>query len=275
MNAGNEQFERDFEAFLHEDDSRLSALYRKLPATEPDARLDAAVRAMAQRAMIAKAPARMPAQRRWMPAFGIAAVLALAAGIGLRLAPGLWQRSPGASPAAPAAPIAQGMPTQPSEPATTAMQEAAAQAATEAARAPAPEPQRREDSTPPPMPRALPAPAPAVRPLLKPEPTAAPQAASPALASPTLAHSPKDKAVEQTAGAIAMPESRRAAKPMSAPPAAMEATDANASLYPEHWLANIRQMLRDGKRDEALRSLALFRKQHPGYRLPDDLRDLH
>jgi hypothetical protein len=48
----------------------------------------------------------------------------------------------------------------------------------------------------------------------------------------------------------------------------------NARLYPEHWLENIRTMLREHKRDEALRSLAEFRKMYPDYRLPDDLRDL-
>ena len=57
--------------------------------------------------------------------------------------------------------------------------------------------------------------------------------------------------------------------------AAPTARDRNASLYPEHWLANIQQMLRDNRREEALRSLAEFRKRYPDYRLPDDLRDLH
>lgn len=50
--------------------------------------------------------------------------------------------------------------------------------------------------------------------------------------------------------------------------------DPNAGLYPEHWLANIRAMLKDNRRDEAVRSLAEFRKSYPGYHLPDDLRDL-
>ena len=50
--------------------------------------------------------------------------------------------------------------------------------------------------------------------------------------------------------------------------------DPNARLYPEHWLQNIRTMLREDKRDEALRSLAEFRKMYPDYHLPDDLRDL-
>jgi len=50
--------------------------------------------------------------------------------------------------------------------------------------------------------------------------------------------------------------------------------DPNARLYPEHWLANIRTMLREKHREDALRSLAEFRRLYPDYRLPDDLRDL-
>ena len=56
--------------------------------------------------------------------------------------------------------------------------------------------------------------------------------------------------------------------------AAPAAADGNASLYPEHWLANIRQMLRNGHRNAAIRSLDQFRKKYPDYHLPDDLRDL-
>ena len=51
MSSANEKFEREFEAFMNEEDSRLAALYRKLPQDEPDARLDAAVRSMAHRAL--------------------------------------------------------------------------------------------------------------------------------------------------------------------------------------------------------------------------------
>jgi len=50
--------------------------------------------------------------------------------------------------------------------------------------------------------------------------------------------------------------------------------DPNASLYPEHWLENIRAMLRDDHHDDAVHSLGEFRKMYPDYKLPDDLRDL-
>jgi len=56
--------------------------------------------------------------------------------------------------------------------------------------------------------------------------------------------------------------------------APLRSKDPNARLYPEHWIENIRTMLRENKRDEALHSLAEFRRMYPQYHLPDDLRDL-
>ena len=65
--SSNEKFERDFESFLNGDDTSLSALYRKLPQAEPDAKLDEAVLAMAHRALnpqlVATPSARAPRRR--------------------------------------------------------------------------------------------------------------------------------------------------------------------------------------------------------------------
>jgi Meckel syndrome type 1 protein len=95
MISGKEQFERDFEAFLKEDDSQLAALYRKLPQVEPDARVDAAVLAMAHRALnpaLVATPLPTAARRRarWLPALGAAAGIVLAAGVALRVGPQIW-----------------------------------------------------------------------------------------------------------------------------------------------------------------------------------------
>src|SRR5450432_4566355 len=106
MISGNEQFERDFEAFLKEDDSRLAALYRKLPQPEPDAKLDAAVLAMAHRTLnphlVATPPASTASRRRtrWLAPLGAAAGLVLAAGVALRVGPQIWgehSAAPGAT----------------------------------------------------------------------------------------------------------------------------------------------------------------------------------
>ncbi len=96
MISGNEQFERDFEAFIKEDDSRLAALYRKLPRLEPDAKLDAAVLAMAHRTLnphLVATPLASAAGRRrahWLAPLGAAAGLVLAAGVALRVGPQIW-----------------------------------------------------------------------------------------------------------------------------------------------------------------------------------------
>ncbi len=55
---------------------------------------------------------------------------------------------------------------------------------------------------------------------------------------------------------------------------AQSVADVEATLYPEHWIADIQKMLKDGHRDDAIRNLKAFRKHYPDYTLPDDLRDL-
>ena len=259
MSGGNEKFERDFESFLSDDDSRLAALYRKLPQAEPDARLDAAVRAQAQRAVAAvAAPARTPASGRWLPALSVAAVVAVAAGIAFRLGPQMWQR-PASRPEveSAAAPTAPPPATPQPVETTSSMRKAAAPAATAApvAQAPAAEKQKMENAASRPAPRAFPAPAQALRESTPPPPPATAEA-KPALSAPTMAAPMKTMQSDAASAGV---------------PAAL---DRNASLYPEHWLANIRQMLRDGQRNAAIRSLDQFRKKYPDYHLPDDLRDL-
>jgi hypothetical protein len=91
--SSNEKFERELADFLAEEDSRLAALYRKLPQMEPDPRLDGAVRAMAHRALNPQLVATPQAgsqkrhRGRWLPALGTAAGVVFAAGIAFRLGP--------------------------------------------------------------------------------------------------------------------------------------------------------------------------------------------
>jgi hypothetical protein len=106
MTTGNEKFDREFEAFLAEEDSRLAALYRNLPRPEPDAKLDAAVHGLAHRALNPQlvATSRSESSRRrsvrWLPALGTAAGIALAAGIAFQLAPSVRNdRNKDAAPA--------------------------------------------------------------------------------------------------------------------------------------------------------------------------------
>ncbi|MHB8678150.1 MAG: hypothetical protein ACYC7G_00250 [Rudaea sp.] len=252
MNSGNPQFERDFEAFLEGGDSRLDALYRKLPQPEPDAHLDAAVRALAQRAVAATARTSVAAQRRWLPAFSVAAVVALAVGFAFRIGPQLWQRPASQLETEPA--IAPSAPSPPAM-APSAQKASAAPAAT-AAQAPAPaaEMKKVENAASRPASRAFPAPVQTLR-----------------EAVPLPAHEAKPP---MPAATMAAPLRARQQVDMESAGAPAE-KDSNVTLYPEHWLANIRQMLRDNRHEEALRSLDKFRKTYPDYPLPDDLRDLH
>ncbi|MFT3792917.1 MAG: hypothetical protein QM741_18020 [Rudaea sp.] len=105
-------FDAGFDAFLREEDSRLVTLYRKLPHPEPDAALDAYVRAHAHRALRedvdAAAPAGKLRARRWLPTFGAAATLVLAAGLAWRLMPSASPTREAASGAATAPGATQG-----------------------------------------------------------------------------------------------------------------------------------------------------------------------
>lgn len=253
MSGSNEKFERDFESFLSDDDSQLAALYRKLPQAEPDARLDAAVQAMARRAVAATpAATRTPMRTRWLPALSATAIVALAAGIAFQLGPRLWQRPasrPEAEPTVATPPVAP----QPGATAAGALQESAAPAAIAPRDLPAlpAEMKKVENAASRPAPRE-PAPPPVAV-------EAKPAMPAPAPAAPMRAKQADTESAGAPAATLAAPATQ----------------DRNAKLYPEHWLTNIRQMLRDGRREEALRSLAEFRKRYPDYRLPDDLRDLH
>jgi hypothetical protein len=408
--SSNEKFEREFAAFMAEEDSRLAALYRKLPQTEPDPRLDGAVRAMAHRALnpqlVATPQTTTPNRRRgrWLSALGAAAGVVFAAGIAFRLGPS-WHGDRGetgapatdvitvrsveppppiAAPLSPAPPPAESAAAPRGATSLSATAKLKVQSETEAAKsasdsealekaarlddsadnrpaaagvlskaekpaaaaaqpqafpAPAPaaarkrapeldaverkqimatgawqnlhdrdakkpgasaaqpappgpdtgpasaakpaEPQRREElrSAPPqaensaqapskPV-QAAPPPAPAASELFAPPPprTFAPAAAAPAAKSDAQADggAARDEAVAPAVSGQAA-QKKENEKTRS--------KDPNARLYPEHWLQNIRTMLRENKRDDALHGLAEFRKMYPDYKLPDDLRDL-
>ena len=399
--SSNEKLEREFAAFLAEDDSRLAGLYRKLPQPEPDPRLDAAVRAMAHRALnpelVATPQAGSKRRRgRWLPALGAAAGIVFAAGIAFRLGPS-WHgdrdekgapasdvisvRSvdapqPAAPPLSPAPPPAESAASPTGAASASATMKLKAQTETEAAKPasdvearekaarlddnadnraaaagglsklekpaapatqpqafPAParkrasemdaverkqimatgawqnlhdrdagkagaspttkaapatadkhpaaaksaEPQRQEELRSAPLPaqstvtapskpaEAAPPPAPAAAPV--PEQFAPPPARTAAAVAPAAksdAHASEEAATPAVSGQAAQKKENEKSR----------SQDPNARLYPEHWLQNIRTMLRENHRDDAVRSLGEFRKMYPDYHLPDDLRDL-
>jgi hypothetical protein len=45
-------------------------------------------------------------------------------------------------------------------------------------------------------------------------------------------------------------------------------------LAPQDWLSHIHQLMRQGRRQQAIESLRLFQRAHPDWEIPDDLRPL-
>lgn len=288
-------------------DAALAA-YRRLPRTEPTAALDAAIRAHAQAAL-----ARRP-RPRWPVLFATAATLVLAASLGWRAwragsdqpAPLMQDATmpaasaPAGAPAAAGAareradaqtapeppqdlreraPAAPSVPQPANEPADAASTGIGAFAR---AKAPAAEP-----SPPQPFEGAPAAPAPAAVPPPAPPPPAqveAPHASAESAATTDLAKkSEAAPEAEARGNVLAAPAAAAGAEldraAAEAPPAASrlgaardqprrQAGAAADALLP------IRELLRQGRRDEARVALAQWRRDWPDAPLPEDLQAL-
>lgn len=289
------------------DEQELRALYARLPKVEPDASLDAAVLAQATRATPVR---RRP---RWPVAFGSAAVLVLAVGVAwqVRDTSPLTVR-PEAAPAAPtraaraveqakASPTATdagvaGTLTEPAKPSMKASAMApaprravhSARVATEApvssfapVATPAPAP-----APPPAEAEMAPVPAPAPAPPAPPAP-AAPAEPAPANAFHYTDGNPSAPISEGLIAPGPKPASGEARKVDAAQQAKVEAIfreldaaksparPSSADLPPDDRVGEIRRLLNQGQRDEAVRQLRDFRRRYPHYDLPQDLRDLN
>jgi hypothetical protein len=96
-------------------------------------------------------------------------------------------------------------------------------------------------------------------------PAAAPQAAQPAALAVPGASGPVDMKRRDASGAVAN-------EPRAARASAMKAKADTAADSPEAWLTRIEALRREGKLEEADRSLAEFRKRYPDYPLPAHLK---
>ena len=90
--------------------------------------------------------------------------------------------------------------------------------------------------------------------------------ATAARAGGTLGAAGKDAAVDKL-------ESQRRANGAPAPSSSVELRR-DMQLDADTWLAHIEQLLRQGRRQQAIESLRLFRNAHPRHALPDELRAL-
>ena len=275
--------DRDLERLLADDGGELGALYRRLPRAEPPRRLDRSVLGEAARAVHGYTPRR----QRWLFGIGSAAGVVLAAGLAWHVGQDALRRenelpSPAATVPAttrptfvPVAPISE-----------SARQRARAEAQTlqeqaPAAAAPTPKPaplrkaeDKRKAATP--LVRPPPPPPPA------PPPPAAATAARTAEAFPAEAEREQDAAARaggvaglaaQDAAGADKVEPRRRANAAPAPSTSVELRR-DMQLDPDTWLAHIEELLRQGRRQQAIESLRLFRNAHPRHALPDRLRAL-
>lgn len=245
--------DRDLERLL-DDGGEFGALYRRLPRAEPPRRLDRSVIAAAARAVRGRAPRR----QRWLVGVGSAAGLVLAAGIAWQVGQDALRQQRILEPAraqrvVPVQPITEPVPHKNER----AMQPHAA---------PATSARQTARTVPPPAPAAAsPTPFPAQS-IQREETTVRPaQSSEPA---PT-AKSARADAPPNPAAAV---ERVQTAAP-AAPSDHIE-RHRDAQPAPPDWLAHIRQLLRNGHRQQALESLRQFRRAHPEQALPDDLRAL-
>jgi hypothetical protein len=280
---------RDPDDLLRDGGGEIGDLYRRLPRYEPPRRLDRAVLNEAARAVLSGKP---PRRQRWIIGVGSAAGLVLAAGLAWRI--GHEPTGQNAPVAPTAAPIV--VPVQPIDESSRAKREAHARGeAAPAEESPRSEPpqaagavsnrqdqlkavrKQRAESKPasPPMQNEAPPPAAAAVPTPK-----------PFSASEQDLDQPKDveKAGAASAGSAAQTPSAASADKRAATnvrgrasptlPSSSIELQRDMQLAPPEWLAHVRDLMQQGRRQQATESLRLFVRTHPEHRVPADLREL-
>lgn len=288
--------ERDVDDLLREGGGEIGDLYRRLPHYEPPRRLDRAILGEAARAMHS---GQAPRRQRWIFGIGSAAGVVLAAGIAWRIGHDAMSQNETGSPASaprvvPVQPITESARTKHEQPPA---QDEAAPSKADATNAPSANAGRaatrnviREEAKPELRKSRAPSPAGAVAPQPLESIPPAPAAAPPPAAFPDAARQdteserarssePKDADAfdrTQAAGSQSMAPAAKAARVLSSPtpPSSSVELQRDMQLAPQDWLAHIRQLQRQGRTQQAMESLRLFRRAHPDWTIPDDLRDL-
>jgi hypothetical protein len=252
--------DRDLDRLLDKEGGEFGALYRRLPRVDPPRRLDRNVLGEAARAV----HGRTPPGQRWIVGLGSAAGLVLAAGIAWHvgheaLQPPAQDAHRSGLQVVPVEPISDSRLRREREPAGEARNDLAPPApavpppAAKAARKPAPRPA-------PAPPAAFPESAPRAQ---SAQP-AAPEGAAAGALHPADRSPPASDALDQA----------MSPRLQSTAPSGSVELRRDMQLAPADWLAHVRQLLREDRRQQASDSLRLFRRVHPDQRVPEDLRGL-
>ena len=278
---------RDPNDLLKNGGGEIGDLYRRLPRYEPPKRLDRAVLNEAARAVHSGKP---PRRQRWIVAVGSAAGLVLAAGLAWRI--GHEPMSSTNDTAAPAA-APRVVPVQPIDESARAKREAPAreEAPPPAAAPPSVEQRaagavskRNDQPKASQKQRAEPRPAPPPAEAEAPPPPASAPPPQPFSANEQDAGEAKDAAKMEglSAGSSGAPSTlttqsadrarlRRASPTL---PSSSVELQGDMRLAPRDWLAHLRELMQQGRRQQATESLRLFVRTHPDERVPQDLREL-
>lgn len=281
---------RDPDDLLRDGGGEIGDLYRRLPRYEPPRRLDRAVLNEAARAVHSGRP---PRRQRWILGVGSAAGLVLAAGLAWRIGHEPMTANDAAAPAevprvVPVQPIdeparsrretpARDAPPPSAEAAPPPEQQRAAGAAGDRSDQPKPLRKQRAESKPAPQPPQAQAPP---LPAASPAPKAFPANEHEAEQAPDA-----DKAKDASAGIAPAARGAAAAEKRAATanalgrasptlPSSSVELQRDMQLAPWDWLAHIRDLMQQGRRQQATESLRLFVRTHPDRRVPPDLREL-
>lgn len=284
--------DRDLERLLEGDGGEIGALYRKLSRVEPPRRLDRNVLGEAARAVRGRAPR----SQRWLLGLASGAGFVFAAGIAWHIghdamnqpgttaipitAPAVKQ-GPGYVPVRPLSePAREAAPDVPADAAMRVPPPAAMRPAAPVAKPAAPR-KREEQAAAAAHAAATPAPSP---PLAQPFPesskaTSAAPPPAPAAAAPAPATAPALESLVVSGGASRQqdtPAADQSQEQVVSPEFLKRSAQLrnDARLAPDAWIRHIRYLLQEGRREQAIESLALFRRMHPEVELPDELKSL-